>query len=77
MAKPKSPADVVKLLTAHDRRFVFYSCKGKGSHRMIEHPDIDGKRASIPLPYHKGKDVSLGVLISIIRRFDLPKDFFG
>ncbi len=44
---------------------------------MIEHPDIDGKRAIIPLPYHKGKDVSAGVLHSIIRRFDLPKDFFG
>jgi predicted RNA binding protein YcfA (HicA-like mRNA interferase family) len=77
VAKPKSPADVVKLLTAYDRRFEFYSCKGKGSHRMIEHPDIEGKRASMPLPYHKGKDVRPGVLNSIIRRFNLPRDFFG
>ena len=77
MAKPKKPAEVVSMLMAHDSQFEFYACKGKGSHRMIEHPSIEGKRACIPLPYHKGKDVSPGVLNSIIRRFGLPKDFFG
>jgi predicted RNA binding protein YcfA (HicA-like mRNA interferase family) len=65
------------MLKDFDSKFVFYSSKGKGSHRMIEHPDIDGKRACIPIPFHKGKDVSPGVLNSIIRRFGLPKDFFG
>lgn len=65
------------MLEGHDDRFRFHSRKGKGSHQMIEHPDIDGKRASIPLPCHKGKDVRPGVLNSIIRRFNLPKDFFG
>ncbi|NLT71125.1 MAG: type II toxin-antitoxin system HicA family toxin [Verrucomicrobiaceae bacterium] len=77
MAKPKKPAEVVKLLRAYDSRFVIYTSRAKGSHRMIEHPNINGKRASIPLPFHKGKDVSAGVLNSIIRRFGLPKDFFG
>ncbi len=77
MAKPKKPEEVLRMLAEHDSRFQVYSRRGKGSHRMIEHPDIGGKRASIPLPFHKGKDVSAGVLNSIIRRFGLPKDFFG
>jgi len=77
VAKPKKPEEVVRLLRAHDDRFRVYTRKGKGSHRMIEHPDIGGKRVSVPIPYHKGKDVSPGVLHSIIRRFNLPKDFFG
>lgn len=65
------------MLKEHDERFLVLHRRGKGSHRIIEHPDINGKRATIPMTFHKGKDVSAGVLNSIIRRFGLPKDFFG
>ena len=77
MAKPKKPDEVVRMLVAYDSQFKLFANKGKGSHRMVFHPDIGGKPASIPMPYHKGKDVKPGILNSIIRRFNLPKDFFG
>jgi predicted RNA binding protein YcfA (HicA-like mRNA interferase family) len=41
---------------------------------MIAHPDVGGRRASFPLPYHKGKDLKKGILSALIRRFELPKD---
>jgi predicted RNA binding protein YcfA (HicA-like mRNA interferase family) len=44
---------------------------------MIEHPDVGGKRAAFPLPYHKGKDIKQGLLRALIRRFNLPRDLFG
>ena len=44
---------------------------------MIFHPDVDGKRASYPIPYHKGSDVKKGILSGLIRRFNLPSDIFG
>jgi predicted RNA binding protein YcfA (HicA-like mRNA interferase family) len=67
----------VRLLREHDKRFLVFENKGKGSHRMLFHPDIDGQPRSIPIPWHKGHDVSLGVLRSIIRRFNLPRRIFG
>ncbi len=44
---------------------------------MVYHPDIAGKAASFPVPYHKGKDLQKGILKALIRRFDLPRDIFG
>lgn len=44
---------------------------------MIYHPDIGGQKRSIPITYHKGKDVGKGLLHAIIRRFDLPNNIFG
>jgi hypothetical protein len=44
---------------------------------MVEHPDINGRRASLPVPYHKGRDLQKGILRALIRRFDLPDDIFG
>jgi predicted RNA binding protein YcfA (HicA-like mRNA interferase family) len=44
---------------------------------MIEHPDINGRRASFPVPYHKGRDLQKGILRALIRRFNLPHDVFG
>lgn len=67
----------MRLLLKHDRRFVVLADRGKGSHRMIYHPDINGRAESIPLTWHKGHDVGKGLLKAIIRRFDLPKNFFG
>jgi len=43
---------------------------------MLFHPDINGKSASIPLTYHKGRDVQKGLLKAVIRRFNLPNDIF-
>jgi len=77
VAKPKNPKAVIRLLLKHDGKFQILANKGKGSHRMIYHPDINGKPTSMPLPFHQGKDVSPGVLNAIIRAFDLPKGFFG
>jgi hypothetical protein len=44
---------------------------------MIYHPDINGSPASMPLTYHKGRDVRKGLLKAVIRRFNLPNDIFG
>jgi hypothetical protein len=44
---------------------------------MIFHPDVDGKPASFPLPWHRGTDCGIGLLRALIRRFNLPNDLFG
>jgi predicted RNA binding protein YcfA (HicA-like mRNA interferase family) len=75
--KPQKPDEVFRLLGEHDSRFVFFKNKGKGSHRMIYHPNIDGQKRSFPIPYHKGRDIQKGLLKSLIRRFNLPNDIFG
>jgi predicted RNA binding protein YcfA (HicA-like mRNA interferase family) len=76
LPKPLKAQEVWKRLHKHDSRFDILANRGKGSHRIIEHPDIAGKRQCIPLPVHKGKDVKKGILESIIRRFNLPEDIF-
>jgi len=75
--KPKSSADVCRILKDHDRRFEFNTRRGKGSHIMIFHPDVNGQPVSFPLTNHKGKDVGPGLLKALIRRFNLPADIFG
>lgn len=76
MPRPLRTREVLERLRKHDKRFEFFSDQGKGSHLMIRHPDIDGKAAAAPCPNHKGEDVSIGVLSSLIRRFRLPKRIF-
>ncbi len=76
MPKGLKPREVFGRLYKHDNRFEFFSKRGKGSHIIIKHPDVDGKAASAPCPNHKGKDVSIGVLKSLIRRFRLPRRIF-
>jgi predicted RNA binding protein YcfA (HicA-like mRNA interferase family) len=44
---------------------------------MVEHPDINGRRTSFPVPYHKGRDLKKGLLSGLIRRFNLPRDIFS
>ena len=64
-------------LKAHDPRFQFRKGRGKGSHRVIVHPDIDGKRVLVPLPVHReGADVKKRYLPLIRRQFNLPPGFF-
>ena len=67
----------MRLLRAHDRRFEVLERRGKGSHRMIYHPDVNRKPASMPLTWHKGRDIRQGLLLALIRRFALPRDLFG
>ena len=67
----------MRLLRKHDSRFEVLARRGKGSHRMIYHPDVNGKPASMPLTWHKGRDVGKGLLQAVIRRFELPEDIFG
>ncbi len=77
MPKTFSFDELVKLLKKYDGRFEIYSNKGKGSHRTLYHPDINGRSESYPLKYHGGKTVvHIGHLNAIIRRFNLPKDIF-
>ena len=78
MPRSRKYRDVIRDLVEHDARFQVLSRRGKGSHRMIYHPDINGRPASYPLKYH-GDDTELGpgYLLDLIRRFNLPRDFFG
>ena len=77
MPRPKRAEDVVRALREHDKRFQVFMNRGKGSERMLYHPDINGKPESIPLTWHKGKTVGKGLLKAVIRRFNLPPDIFG
>jgi predicted RNA binding protein YcfA (HicA-like mRNA interferase family) len=43
---------------------------------MVEHPDVNGRRAAMPVPYHKGRDLQRGILRALIRRFNLPNNIF-
>lgn len=74
MPKPYSYRDLEKALRKHDARFEFWINRGKGSERMIYHPDIDGRPESHPVKCHsEGTELRKGVISSIIRRFKLPK----
>ena len=75
MAKPHKYRELVKLLRKHDPRFEFFERRGKGSERMIYHPDIEGRPESHPVKCHgDNQELRKGVISSIIRRFKLPKD---
>jgi len=75
--KPQKADEVFRILKRHDPRFQVFANRGKGSHRMIFHPDISGEKRSFPVPYHKGQDLRQGMLSALLRRFDLPRDLFG
>ena len=67
-----------KILLEYDSRFEFYTNKGKGSHRVIQHPDISGKRVPYPIPVHsEGADIKTPYLTKIKRDFNLPEDIFS
>ena len=69
---------LVSALRAYDPNFRVYVKRGKGSHRMIFHPDVGGGKRSYPIPYHGEKTViASGMLTDIVRRFELPEDFFA
>lgn len=77
MPSPCTFAEVVRRLLKHDRRFQVNMRRGKGSHRMLSHPDIDGEKRSFPLKFHSNStEYPAGTLAAIIRRFNLPRDIF-
>lgn len=77
MPKPLSYREVLKRLKDHDERFIEYINRGKGSERIIYHPDIKGRPESHPVKCHgEGTELRKGVLSSLIRRFSLPRDIF-
>ncbi len=68
---------IVAILREHDSRFEFFRDRGKGSHRMIFHPDIDGRKRHYPLPYRGEKTpIESGYQKKMIRMFELPPDIF-
>lgn len=76
--KPLRFREIVKRLRKYDKRFEVLTEKGKGSHRMISHPDILGKSVSYPVICHgEGDEIYVRIIADIIRRFDLPKDVLG
>ncbi|HXO20636.1 MAG TPA: type II toxin-antitoxin system HicA family toxin [Thermoanaerobaculia bacterium] len=75
MPKPRKYRDLVKILRRHDSRFEFWVNRGKGSERIIYHPDVHGRPESFPIKCHgESTEISKGVLSALIRRFSLPKD---
>ncbi len=73
MAKPYKFRELIKKLRDHDRRFEIFRDRGKGSERIIYHPDIEGRPESIPVKYHgENTELRKGVISDIIRRFKLP-----
>ena len=75
MPKPHKFRELVRVLRAYDKRFEFWQKRGKGSERVIHHPDIAGRPESFPLKCHgENTELRKGVISDIIRRFNLPRD---
>lgn len=66
---------LVAALKKYDSRFEFHKNSGKGSERIIFHPDIDGRPVSRPIKCHGGSTVIHKYkIVDIIRAFKLPED---
>ncbi len=77
MAKVYTYRELIKKLEAHDDRFEVNVRRGKGSERVIYHPDINGRAESYPIKCHgEGTEIRKGHLSAIVRRFNLPSKFF-
>lgn len=71
--KPYKFRELVAKLRRFDPRFEIYN-RGKGSHRMIYHPDILGKPESFPIICHgEGTEIDKCYIRDIIRKFNLPE----
>ena len=69
--------DVVAKLKRCDQRFEVHIRRGRGSHRMLVHPDVEGVTRHYPIPYHGMKTpVAPGMQKDIIRVFQLPEGVF-
>lgn len=66
---------VIAKLREIDKRFS--TEPGRGSHRMVVHPDVEGAIRHYPLPYHGAKTpIAPGMQKDLIRIFQLPADTF-
>lgn len=78
MGKPHKYRDIVRILLDYDSRFEIWQNRGKGSERIIYHPDVNGRPESFPVKCHgEGTELRKGVISAIIRRFNLPRDLFS
>jgi len=74
MPKPRPYREVLARLRKHDKRFEEWTNRGKGSERMLYHPDINGRPRSFPVKCHGGGTIiGKSAISAIIRRFNLPK----
>lgn len=74
MAKTYTFRTLVKALKKYDKKFEFLENRGKGSERVIFHPDISGRPESYPIKCHgEGTEIRKGHISAIKRRFNLPK----
>lgn len=72
MPKPYKFRELIRALRKHDPKFEAYT--GKGSERVIYHPDINGRAESIPVKCHgEGTELGPGVISDVVRRFRLPQ----
>ena len=70
--------ELLKKLRDHDGRFEERPDRCKGSERLLYHPDVTGKPRSYVMTCHsEGHNIRAGHLSAIIRRFELPSDFFN
>ena len=77
MAKTYTYRQPLRKLRDHDPQFEEHVRRGKGSERMIYHPNVNGRPESYPLTCHsEGDDIRPGHLGAIRRRFRLPRNFF-
>ena len=65
---PKSPEKVCKAI----ERLGFINIRIKGSHYFFRHPD--GRTTVVP--YHKGEDISVGLIAKIIKDCEVSKEEF-
>jgi predicted RNA binding protein YcfA (HicA-like mRNA interferase family) len=73
--KPYKFRDLIKKFRQLDSRFEVYERRGKGSHRVIYHPDILGKPVSFPLICHgEGQEIDKKIIKNLLRAFNLPDD---
>jgi hypothetical protein len=75
MPKPYKFRELVRVLKAHDSRFEIWQDRGKGSERVIFHPDVNGRPESMPVKCHgENTELRKGVISGVLRRFNLPRD---
>jgi len=78
VAKIYTYRELVKKLKKYDPNFQTHQGKGKGSERMLYHPDINGRPESYPLKCHgESTEIKIGHYAPICSRFNLPKNFFN
>jgi len=74
MPKVYTYRELVKKLRKYDKQFEVYSSRGKGSERVLYHPNINGRPESYPIKCHgEGTEIRAGHISAIKRRFNLPK----